>query len=127
MSGIIKVGMGSALGAMIRVSIDGSLVSFLGFSPYLALAVTNLLGCFLAGAFFNYMHAPQTGAISDRWHFWGIGFCGGFTTFASFVILLYQGILEQRPVFVGIYSAFLIFGGILAFILGLLYSKRSQA
>ena len=127
LNGIIKVGLGSALGVTLRVSLDSVLVSFFSYNPYLVLALINLLGCFLVGALYTYMQVPQSEEISGRWYFWGVGFCGGFTTFASFVVLLYQGILDQSPVFTGIYSAFLILGGMLAFILGLLWSKNPRS
>ena len=59
-----------------------------------------------------------------NWYFWGVGFCGGFTTFASFVLLLVNGLMNASAMEAGIYATFSVLGGLLALVTGLIIGQK---
>ena len=81
MSGIICVGLGGALGAVLR---DGlSLLPDKGDFPVLTF-VTNVLGALLIGRIAGM--AARKDLPADLVLFLKTGVCGGFTTFSSFAL-----------------------------------------
>lgn len=85
MGGIIFVGLGGALGAVLRYGI--SQIPFKGELPVLTL-FTNVLGAlvigFIAGA------AAERGLSQNTVLFLKTGLCGGFTTFSTFSLEAYS-------------------------------------
>ncbi len=80
---LLCIGAGSCVGGMARYLLSQAIDSrFSGHFPLGTLAV-NVLGCFaigLIGAAFGRMGG------SDGWRlFLTVGFCGGFTTFSTFI------------------------------------------
>lgn len=116
---IILVGAGSALGGIFRYCVDTGMIAYFNFNAYASIAVINLLGSFLIGWIL-----VQTKQISNTWYFWGIGFCGGFTTFASFSHLLHEGVFNFDPKAICAYAIGLIFGGMFCFVLGAFLAKK---
>lgn len=90
MSGFIFVGLGGAVGAMLRYAI--SLVPLKGSFPFLTL-VTNLLGALVIG--FIAGTAARKGMPQSLLLFLKTGVCGGFTTFSTFSLEAYQ-LLEKK-------------------------------
>lgn len=79
MDKIIFVGLGGAVGAMLRYLI--SLVPIRQGFPFLTL-ITNLLGALLIGFIVGFADARS---VSDKMTaFLKTGVCGGFTTFSTF-------------------------------------------
>lgn len=78
------VGIGSGIGGMARYAVSlwmNRLISQPG--PWGTLTV-NLLGCLLIG-FLSALFARHT-SLSEQWRvLLTVGFCGGFTTFSTFV------------------------------------------
>lgn len=79
---LLLVGMGSALGGMLRYGVSLLLPSDIGRIPWATLLV-NLLGCFLLGLFNGYV--ARFGPSAEMRAFLAVGLCGGFTTFSTFI------------------------------------------
>ncbi len=80
----LAVAAGAALGAVSRF-LSGAAIDSIAGSGTSTVSTTaiNLVGCFLFGLVSSIVFAnPRLAA------FCGTGFCGGFTTFSAFVILL---------------------------------------
>lgn len=77
--GFLLVGLGGALGAMLRYAI--SLLPYRGSFPVLTL-LTNLLGAVLIGLITGI--AVKKGIPKNGLLFLKTGVCGGFTTFSTF-------------------------------------------
>ncbi|MCE9665692.1 CrcB family protein [Halomonas sp. M5N1S17] len=78
------VGLGSALGSVLRYLVSVSSLAALGPAFPWGTLVVNLLGSWLIAAFAAYAACRQGGRVA-RWQpFLVAGFCGGFTTFSLF-------------------------------------------
>lgn len=84
MSGLLCVGLGGALGAMLRYGI--SLLPYKGTFPLLTL-VTNVLGALIIGYIAGM--AVRKNMPADLVLFLKTGVCGGFTTFSTFSLEAY--------------------------------------
>lgn len=85
---LVMIGLGGALGSMLRFLVSRSLTShlehfFAGGFPIGTFAV-NVIGCFLIG--YIYAFFDRHGMLFPQLKlFLATGFCGGFTTFSTFV------------------------------------------
>ena len=94
---IIAVFIGSGLGGMCRYLVGNSVQSHITTSsqfPWGTFAV-NVIGCFLIGIFYGIFDrlAPSVIIPSHIRLLLTVGFCGGFTTFSTFInenYLLFQ-------------------------------------
>lgn len=109
---VIYVGLGGAIGAMLRYGI--SLLPYRGTFPILTLA-TNVLGAlvigFLAGT------AAKRNVSPGLLLFLKTGLCGGFTTFSTFSLEAFQLFQKGLPGAAVLYvclSVGLCLGGIAA-------------
>lgn len=85
MNGFLFVGLGGALGAMLRYAI--SLMPYKGTFPALTFA-TNVLGALLIGYIAG--AAARRGYSQNLVLFLKTGVCGGFTTFSTFSLEAYN-------------------------------------
>lgn len=83
--GFLFVGLGSAVGAMLRYAI--SLIPYKGGFPLLTF-VTNILGALLIGFIVGY--ASKRNVNDSLMLFLKTGLCGGFTTFSTFSLEAYN-------------------------------------
>lgn len=96
MMNVFAVGVGGAIGAMLRYGI--SLIPFPGEFP-LATLVTNFLGALAIGIL-----AAKAGQISPRaMLLLKTGVCGGFTTFSTFSLEAYTLFRQARYLLAGGY------------------------
>ena len=124
---LLAVGLGSALGGLSRFYADTFLLSFVWANTYTSLFLINMLGSFLIGLFLIRSQTIDDDSTKIHWHFWGVGFCGGFTTFASFVFLLFEGLTNASALDSGIYATFSVLGGMLALVTGLIVGQKLLA
>ena len=124
---LLAVGLGSALGGLSRFYADTFLLSFVWANTYTSLFLINVLGSFLIGLFLIRSQTMDDDSAKIYWHFWGVGFCGGFTTFASFVFLLLEGLSNGSALDSGIYATFSVLGGMIALVTGLIVSQKLLA
>ena len=83
---LLAIGLGSALGGICRYLLGGlveRLAPQASLFPWGTLAV-NLLGCLAIGAVYGLIDRGME--IAPLWRlFLTVGFCGGFTTFSTFI------------------------------------------
>lgn len=89
MTGFVCVGIGGAVGAMLRYAI--SLIPYKGGFPVLTL-ITNILGALAIGVIAG--AAVRKGLPQNAVLFLKTGVCGGFTTFSTFSLEAYN-LLKQ--------------------------------
>ncbi len=81
---ILLVGLGGSLGSMLRYASSLLIIRFFGRALPIATFIVNILGCFLAGLFYNWLGAKESDHMLRMLLI--IGFCGGFTTFSAFAV-----------------------------------------
>ncbi len=115
---IICVGLGGAIGAVLRYAI--SLLPYKGSFPMLTL-ITNVLGAILIGFITGY--AAKKNLPQNLVLFLKTGVCGGFTTFSTFSLEAYSLMHSGSYILSIIYilsSLILCLGGIM---IGMLLSN----
>jgi fluoride exporter len=75
--------MGGALGAWCRFRVGLQLQSYPVFNSYWATAAVNIIGTFILGVIWSSYHKH-----SWQWLLFGVGFCGGLTTFSTLMLEL---------------------------------------
>lgn len=123
MKNIYAVGLGSALGSIGRYLLDLFFLSFESMQPEFSLLLINILGSYVLGIGLFYYSNKLKDASQFLIHFWGMGFCGGFTTFASFIYILSEAVLSKDIYIALIYASISVFGGLVAFCIGILSAK----
>lgn len=115
---ILIVGAGSCLGGMARFAVSrGVATLFHGMFPLPTLTV-NVLGCFAIGLIYGLIDRGFTLPDGLRL-FLTVGFCGGFTTFSTFVHENYLLLnANARPTLL-IYLALSVIAGFAALFLAL--------
>ena len=117
MKALLIVGLGGALGSVLRYVISLFIGRQVPVVFPLGTLLVNITGCFLIGLFYA-MSEKYTGFHSEWKLFLITGICGGFTTFSTYsydmLVLLKQGATLQ---FV-LYAAGSVILGLLATIVG---------
>ncbi len=119
---IAVIGLGGALGSMLRYSVAVVTEKFLGATIPIATLLINLLGCLLIGVLIAVFDRNILVSPHLKW-FLITGFCGGFTTFSAFgndaLILFSTG----QPFTAISYVLASVIGGILLVYLGFLLAS----
>jgi len=109
---LIFIGFGGALGSVARYGVGRLMTAVAGAPSFWGTLAANLLGCFLIGVI--YALFERYNILSEHWRiFLTVGFCGGFTTFSTFIHENYTAISDGRFITAALYAA-------LSFLLGLL-------
>ena len=119
---IVAIAAGGALGTLARYGVErGVVVSATGF-PWATFAV-NIAGSLLLGVILT--------VVAERWPptryvrpFAAIGFCGGFTTFSTFMVEAVRRTQLGHPVVAIIYLFASLAAGVTAAWLGILLAHR---
>jgi CrcB protein len=85
---LIYVGVGGALGSMLRYAC-GSLINRFNFEFPVSTMTVNILGAFLMGVWIASMAVFIPAKAKDLHMLFAIGLLGGFTTFSSFTLELF--------------------------------------
>ncbi len=112
---IIWVAFGGALGAVARYATGLLLKTTSGF-PWATLSV-NIFGSLLMGVVIGWLSRQSTPNETLRL-FLAVGILGGFTTFSTFSMDLFQLIEKRDMAAMALYLGGSLFGGVAAFILG---------
>lgn len=114
----ISVGLGGAIGAMLRYAI--SLIPYKGNFPILTL-ITNLAGAIAIGFIAGY--ASKKNLPSNAILFLKTGVCGGFTTFSTFSLEAYQLFCSGQVWSGGIYVVLSVVVCLIGVLLGMFLAQ----
>lgn len=119
---IFLVGLGGAIGSMLRYVT--TIIINKNFSSHFPLATftVNIIGCFIIGLVFGYIEKEQLANEQVKYLFI-TGFCGGYTTFSTFAIENLGLMQGQHTLTAFAYIAASIITGLLAVWLGLIIWK----
>ena len=108
----LLVASGGAIGSIFR-----ALILLFGRScfPWQTL-ITNLLGAFVIGICLRYWESHSNPDFFRA--FWMIGVCGGFTTFSTFGLDMFNFIKEGQWVYFFAYTLLSVIGTLLCVLLG---------
>ncbi|MCK9159567.1 MAG: fluoride efflux transporter CrcB [Bacteroidaceae bacterium] len=111
------VGMGSLSGGITRFLISKFVQSSTVLSFPLGTFVVNVLGCFAIGMFYGLF---ETGHLMNNnlRLFLTVGFCGGFTTFSTFMNENYLFLKDQNFFYLAIYTSLSLFVGLIMLYVG---------
>lgn len=124
---ILAVFAGSGLGGVCRYLVSGLVQGKVADSvfPWGTLTV-NVLGCLIVGVFFGL--ASHYSFMEGRWKLLlAVGFCGGFTTFSTFVNENYHLITAANGWMAVLYTALSLVAGFGCLYLGYLITGRTGA
>ncbi len=108
---ILIIGAGSALGGIARYLVGRVIGQAGGDSFPWATLTVNLAGCLIIGLICGLM--ARGAGLGDGWRlFLTVGFCGGFTTFSTFMNEGYMLIEGGRLLSAAIYAGGSIAGGL---------------
>ena len=114
---ILLVGTGSCLGGIARYAVSRVLHGAAAFSFPWGTFVVNVAGCLIIGVIYGMLDRGFQLSSAMKL-FLTVGFCGGFTTFSTFVHENYQLLQTSHILLTAVYIALSIACGILAVYVG---------
>lgn len=114
MKTILYVALGGALGSVIRYLVTKIVPNNW---PYATFAV-NVLGCLLIGYLYGLFSKSGCNLSAETRAMLTVGFCGGLTTFSTFMNDSYRMLSIGQNIQVALYLALSIFVGIIAVYFG---------
>lgn len=118
---VLLVGLGGFLGSIARYMVALA-VPFAGTGFPYATFIVNLAGSFLIG-FLSELAVSTTLVSPEVRLFLATGFCGGFTTFSSFMYENSALIQDSQILYMALYLAGSVAGGFLALYTGMATAK----
>ncbi len=85
---LLWIGLGGAIGSIVRYLISQTLNGSTGLFPIGTMAV-NVIGSIILGALFAMQETSGEVFKQSMWLFLTVGICGGFTTFSAFGLETY--------------------------------------
>jgi CrcB protein len=112
---LLLVGLGGAIGSMARFAIGNWLGPWLAPGNFnLSTTAVNVVGSFLLGC----LAANFPDRSKSLYMLFGVGFCGGFTTFSTFSLELLEAFLKGNPMSGVLHGLANVFLGLAAVFLG---------
>ncbi|WP_026481669.1 fluoride efflux transporter CrcB [Ahrensia sp. 13_GOM-1096m] len=106
MFSFLLIGIGGALGAMLRHGVNVSAMRVLGAGFPYGTIIVNIAGSFLMGLLIAWLARRMGGSSNELRLFLATGFLGGFTTFSAFsldaVVLYERGDIAQAGLYIAI-------------------------
>ena len=122
MKTLIFVGIGGAIGSILRY-LTGIYFQKMDTGNFpLATFIANAIGCLLIGLFMGYLTKNNLVDSQLKW-FLVTGFCGGFTTFSTFGYENIQLVQQQQYLLALTYTLVSVCVGITAVFLGLWFTR----
>lgn len=119
---LLFIGAGSFTGGVLRYLMSKAMQN-LGFHTFpVGTFLVNILGCFAIGFFYGLFEKNNL-MNPDLRLFLTVGFCGGFTTFSTFINESYQLIRDENFFYLSFYVALSLLVGLLMLYLGYLLIK----
>lgn len=120
---LIYIGLGSFLGGVSRYGVSKLMCNFTAIPNFLGTFAANILGCFLIGLFYGIFGRYTN--INENWRlFLTVGFCGGFTTFSTFINENYVGMSQGHFLTTLLYTTLSFAIGLLALHFGHMLATR---
>ena len=121
MTGVLFVGLGGGIGAILRYLI--SLLPYQGTFPVLTL-ITNVLGAVMIGYVVDSAEPRQLSENTVK--FLKTGLCGGFTTFSTFSLETYSLFMEEEYLQAGLYAGLSVILCLMGIFLGMYLARSSR-
>jgi CrcB protein len=122
MKQILFVGLGGAVGSVLRYLTHVITMKHYAASFPLATFMVNFAGCFIAGMFFGLI-SQETSEAQNLKLLLITGFCGGFTTFSAFALENVRLVNSGNTTTAVLYTIASIAAGLLAVWIGLLITR----
>lgn len=119
---ITFIGIGSFLGGIARYGLSRLATLVIGVPSFWGTFAANTIGCLMIGIFYGLF--DRYNILSEHWRLLlTVGFCGGFTTFSTFVHENYSIMSDGRFLAAALYATLSFFTGLIMVYLGHLITR----
>lgn len=124
MISFLLVGLGGALGSVLRYGTGFGMAAIWPQHLYIATILVNIVGCFLIGCAFSwFLLRPDVSEMTPLLLMTGV--LGGFTTFSTFSLDALRIFNNGQPIQALLYMGVTLLGGLVATWLGMALIKFS--